>query len=149
MKQIFALILMTAMLLTLAGCANADPAAEAGPDQADPQAKIFALVEANYDAIVTACEEKDMHTLCAIAGIEEVRIVEGCIVVYCMGADSQDYGFYYSSGGTAAAVDRNLHILCSAEEMTPKGAGLEYTAEGNICYTQQIKDKLFFYSTTY
>ena len=141
---------MITMLLTLAGCANAEPAAEAGPDQADPQAKIFALVEANYDAIVTACEEKDMHTLCAIAGIEEVRIKEGYIVICCTAAgSSQDYGFYYSSGGTAAAVDRNLHILCSAEEMTPKGAGLEYTAEGNICYTQQIKDKLFFYSTTY
>ena len=87
MKRFLSLVLVAVFIFALTGCG-----AEAAKKD------IFNLVEKNYDAIVTACENKDEEALLAIDGISEVKIVDGYVLVYCKGAGiaptSQDYGFY-------------------------------------------------------
>lgn len=111
---------------------------------------IFNLVEKNYDAIVEACENKDVAALSAIDGIKEVDIVNGYVLVYCAGygiaPSSQDYGFYYSRDNLPVAVFDG-RILCRTAQLVEKGDGYEYIDSGyNVFYTEHIKGNIYFYS---
>lgn len=142
MKRIIAFGLVCFFVFRLAGC---------GAEKAKKD--IFNLVEEKYDAIVAACEVKDADALLDIGGITEVDIVDGYVLVYCVGAgiapSSQDYGFYYSEENIPVAVDCNLDILRKAEDLTPKGNGYQCIVSGNSFYTEHIKGKIYFYSTAY
>ena len=91
MKRIAAFVLILSFIVSFTGCRNAE---------LEKKEKIFSLVEENYDAIVTACENKNEEALLAIDGITQVNIVDGYVLVYCKGAgispSSQEYGFYYT-----------------------------------------------------
>lgn len=143
MKKIMAFILIFAFAFMVAGCHSQEKAKK----------EIFNLVEENYDAILKACEEKDADALSAIDGITQVRVVDGYILVYCKGAgiapSSQDYGFYYSEENSPVAVDCNLEVLCDTGALTPKETGYQYTANGNVFYTEHIKGNIYFYSNAY
>ena len=140
MKRILAALLTLSFLLVMTGC---------GADKS--RKDIIKLVEKNYDAIVTACENKDAETLLAIDGITKVVIVDGYVLVYCKGtgnsASSQDYGFYYSEENQPVAVDCNLQILHNT--LLPEGDGYQCTVNHNTFYTEQIAGKLYFYSNAY
>ena len=112
--------------------------------------KIFAIVEKNYDAIVTACENKDAESLLKIDGITKVDIVDGYVLVYCMGAgiapSSQDYGFYYSEENRPIGVFDGYKV-CDFEEMTQDGNGYTFVDEwSNSFYTEHIRGNIYFYS---
>ena len=72
MKRILAFMLLVVFIFASSGCG----AKESKKD-------IFNIVEKNYDAIVTACENKDTDALLAIDGITEVKIVDGFVLGYC------------------------------------------------------------------
>jgi len=143
MKRTLAFVLVVFFALILAGCLT----------QRKAKKEIFNLVEENHDEIVKACQEKDADALYAIDGIIEVDIVDGYVLAYCMGAgivpSSQYYGFYYSEENLPVAVDCNQFILCDTEELTPDGAGYQYTDYGNIFYTEHIMGNIYFYSAAY
>lgn len=140
MKRVLSIILLFVIVILLAGC---------GPK--DAKNDIFNLVEKNYDAILTACMNKDAETLLGINGITNVNIVDGYVLVYCKGAgiapSSQDYGFYYSEENIPVAVDCNLYILNTA--LSPTENGYQCTVDGNTFYTEHIKDNIYFYSNAY
>ena len=142
MKRILAFVLVVVFVFVLSGCS----AKQSKKD-------IFNVVEKNYDAIVTACENKDKEALLAIDGITQVNIVDGYVLVYCKGAgiapSSQDYGFYYSEGNSPVTVDCNLGIVCYAADLTPEGDGYQCIVSGNTFYTEHIKGNIFFYSNAY
>ena len=142
MKRILAFVLVVVFVFALSGCG----AKEAKKD-------IFNLVEKNYDAIVTACENKDSEALLAINGIKEVDIVDGYVLIYCKGAgiapSSQDYGFYYSEDNSPVTVDCNLGIVCYAADLSPEGDGYQCIVSGNTFYTEHIKGNIYFYSNAY
>ena len=139
MKRIITFILLAAFAVILAGCAAKEP-----------KQAIFHLVENNYDAIVTACENKDEEALLAIDGITKVNIIDGYVLAYCKGAgiapSSQDYGFYYSEENIPVTVDWNLDIVSYAEDLSPEGNGYQCIVHGNLFYTEHIKGNLYFYS---
>jgi len=142
MKRILAFVLVVVFVFVLSGC---------GAKQSKKD--IFNVVEKNYDAIVTACENKDKEALLAIDGITQVNIVDGYVLVYCKGAgiapSSQDYGFYYSEDNSPVTVDCNLGIVCYAADLTPEGDGYQCIVSGNTFYTEHIKGNIFFYSNAY
>jgi len=143
MKRLLALTLIVCFLLAFAGCHR----------QTRAKREIFDLVAGNYDAILTACENKDTETLLAIEGITAVKATDGYILVYCTGAgiapSSQDYGFYYTEENRPVAVDCNLEILCDADALVPEGAGYQFITHGNVFYTEQIKGAFYYYSAAY
>ena len=142
MKRILAFVLVVVFVFVLSGC---------GAKQSKKD--IFNVVEKNYDAIVTACENKDKEALLAIDGITRVNIVDGYVLVYCKGAgivpSSQDYGFYYSEGNSPVTVDCNLGIVCYAADLAPEGDGYQCIVSGNTFYTEHIRGNIFFYSNAY
>ena len=142
MKRFFVLLLVVAFISAFVGCG-------AVASKKD----IFNLVEENYDAIVTACENKDREALLAIDGISQIKIVDGYVVVFCKGAgiapSSQDYGFYYSEENTPVTVDCNLDIVCYAADLSPEGDGYQCIVSGNTFYTEHIKGNIYFYSNAY
>ena len=142
MKRIIASVLIVAFVVVLAGC---------GAKQSKKD--IFNVVEKNYDAIVTACENKDKEALLAIDGVTQVNIVDGYVLVYCKGAgiapSSQDYGFYYSEDNSPVTVDCNLGIVCYAADLSPEGDGYQCIVSGNTFYTEHIKGNIYFYSNAY
>lgn len=111
---------------------------------------VLNLVEEQYDAILAACVAEDGDALLAIEGISEVNVVDGYVIVFCIGegisTSSQDYGFYYSAENSPIAVGWGQDIVCTAEELTPKEKGFECYVEGNHYYTELIKGNLYFYS---
>ncbi len=135
-------VLMGVLFLT--GCLNRKAA----------KAKIFRLVEKNYDLIAEACEKEDEAALCALDGVAEVKIRDGYVVVYCMGGgiapSSQDYGFYYSEENLPVAIDCNEEILCETGDLMPAGKGYQYRDSGNnVFYTELIRGNIYLYSTSY
>ena len=142
MKRILAFVRVVVFVFVLSGCS----AKQSKKD-------IFNVVEKNYDAIVTACENKDKEALLAIDGITQVNIVDGYVLVYCKGAgiapSSQDYGFYYSEGNSPVTVDCNLGIVCYAADLAPEGDGYQCIVSGNTFYTEHIKGNIYFYSNAY
>ena len=141
MKKTLAFILVISIIFILAGCGKT------------PKEEIFGLVEKKYDAILIACEEKDVDALLSIKGITEVNIVDGYIIVFCKGAgisvSSQDYGFYYSEENSPVTVGCNLDIVCEADGLTPDGNGYQCVESGNTFYTEHIKGNIYFYSNAY
>ena len=142
MKRILAFVLVVVFVFVLSGC---------GAKQSKKD--IFNVVEKNYDAIVTACENKDKEALLAIDRITQVNIVDGYVLVYCKGAgiapSSQDYGFYYSEDNSPVTVDCNLGIVCYAADLSPEGDGYQCIVSGNTFYTEHIRGNIFFYSNAY
>ena len=142
MKRIITFILLAAFAVILAGCAAKEP-----------KQAVFHLIENNYDAIVTACENKDEEALLAIDGITKVNIIDGYVLAYCKGAgiapSSQDYGFYYSEDNSPVTVDCNLGIVCYAADLSPEGDGYQCIVSGNTFYTEHIKGNIYFYSNAY
>lgn len=144
MKRIFSIVIALIFICSLTGCNSEEKAKN----------KIFDLVEENYDAIVAACENKDADALSQMKGIEQVKIVDGYVLVYCMGEgivpSSQDYGFYYSVDDRPVAVDCYLQILCDTEDLTPEGNGYQYISQDyNLFYTEHIKGNIYLFSTAY
>ena len=142
MKRILAFILVVAFVFALSGCG----AKKAKKD-------IFNLVEKNYDAIVTACENKDSEALLAIDGVTQVNIVDGYVIVFCkakgISVSSQDYGFYYSAENSPITVDCNQDIVCGIKDLTPEGNGYQCVVQGNTFYTEHIEGNIYFYSNAY
>ena len=142
MKRILAFVLVVVFVFALSGCG----AKESKKD-------IFNIVEKNYDAIVTACENKREEALLAIDGITQVNIVDGYVLVYCKGAgiapSSQDYGFYYTEENIPVGVGCSLDIVCYRDTMQSKGNGYEGTVDYNTFYTEHIKGNIYFYSNAY
>lgn len=142
MKRFLGFMLVVVLIFALTGC---------GAEQSKKD--IFNIVEKNYDAIVTACENKDEEALLAIDGITQVNIVDGYVLVYCKGAgiapSSQDYGFYYTEENIPVGVSCTLDIVCYRDTMQPKGSGYEGTVDYNTFYTEQIKGNIYFYSNAY
>ena len=142
MKRALAFMLVVVFIFALSGCG----AKESKKD-------ILNIVEKNYDAIVTACENKDTDALLAIDGITEVKIVDGYVLVYCKGAgiapSSQDYGFYYTEENIPVGVGCNLNIVCYRDTMQPKGNGYEGIIHYNTFYTEHIKGNIYLYSNAY
>ena len=141
MKRILASVLVVVFVFALSGCG-----AKAKKD-------IFNLVEKNYDAIVTACENKDSEALLAINGIKEVDIVDGYVLIYCKGAgiapSSQDYGFYYTEENLPVGVFDG-QIVCRNSELVEYENGYRYLDSGyNEFYTEHIKGNIYFYSAAF
>jgi hypothetical protein len=139
MKRFLAFALVFMFVFTLTGCG-------ARKSKED----IFKLVEKNYDAIITACENKDEEALLAIDGISQVKISDGYVIVFCKGAgiapSSQDYGFYYSEKNSPVTVDYNLDIVRHAKALSPEGDGYQCIVNGDVFYTEHIKGNIYFYS---
>ena len=142
MKRLLAFVLLAVFVFSLTGCSAKNAKSD-----------IFNLVENNYDAIVTACENKDEEALLAIDGVTQVNIVDGYVLVYCKGAgiapSSQDYGFYYSEDNSPVTVDCNVGIVCYAADLSPEGDGYQCIVSGNTFYTEHIKGNIYFYSNAY
>lgn len=144
MKRIFLLIAALVGVLLMTGCKSRKAVQE----------EICRLVEMNYDAIAEACENKDEAALYAIDGIEEIKLRDGYVVVYCAGGgiapSSQDYGFYYSEENLPVAIDCNEEILCDTGDLMPAGKGYQYRDSGNnVFYTELIRGNIYLYSTSY
>ena len=142
MKKILPLVMVLAILFSAAGCRT----------QENIKKEIFNLVEKHYNKIVEACVNQDAEALSAIAGIKEVDIVDGYVLVYCQGygiaPSSQEYGFYYSEENLPVAVFDG-HTVCDSTEMVKEGNGYQYIDDGhNSFYTEQIKGNLYFYSNS-
>ena len=142
MKKLLAFILAFSLVWSFAGCG----ANEAKKD-------IFNLVEKNYDAIVAACENKNSEAILAIKGTKEVDIVDGYILIYCMGTgivpSSQYYGFYYSEENVPVGVFAG-EIVCSNSELVEYENGYRYLDSGyNEFYTEHIKGNIYFYSAAF
>jgi len=144
MKRIAVFILILSFIVSLTGCRQAE---------LEKKEKIFSLVEENYDAIVTACENGDIEALYSIDGTEFVNVYDGYIIVLCAGfgiaPSSQDYGFYYSPEGLPAAIDCCEEIIRYSEDLSPEGNGFECTVDYNTFYTEHIKGKIYFYKNAY
>jgi len=142
MKRILAFVLVVVFIFALSGCGAKDSKKD-----------ILNIVEKNYDAIVTACENKDEEALLAIKGITRVNIVDGYVVVFCKGTgisvSSQDYGFYYSEDNSPVTIDCNQYIVCGVNDLTPEGNGYQCIVQGNTFYTEHIKGNIYFYSNAY
>ena len=142
MKRFLLLVPVAIFIFTLVGCGVKEPKQD-----------VFNLVEKNYDAIATACENEDEETLLAIDGITQVEIADGYVIVYCKGTgiapSSQDYGFYYSKDNSPVTVDCNLDIVCYAKDLSPEGDGYQCIVGGNTFYTEHIKGNIYFYSNAY
>lgn len=143
MKRIFSIIIALIFICSLTGCNSAEKAKK----------DIFDLVEENYDAIVTACENKDADALSQINGITRVSIVDGYVLVYCLGAgiapSSQEYGFYYTEDNRPVGVFDG-YIVCNTEDLAPDGNGYMYYDSGyNAFYTEHIKGNIYFYSNSF
>lgn len=142
MKRSIAFTLVVAFVVVLAGCGATDTRKD-----------IFNLVGNHYDAIISACENRDSEALLAIDGITQVNLVDGYVLVYCKGAgiapSSQDYGFYYTEENIPVGVSCNLDIVCYRDTMQPKGSGYEGTVDCNTFYTEHIKGNIYFYSNAY
>jgi len=142
MKRLIAFVLLLAFAAALSGCS-------ARTSKKD----IIRLVENNYDAIAAACRSKDADALLAIEGIDQVRIVDGYVLVCCEGTgiapSSQDYGFYYTDENKPVGVSCNLDIACHGDAMQPEGSGYKCTVDHNTFYTERITENIYFYSNTY
>ena len=143
MKRILSVMIVICFLFTLTGCNSRE----------SNRKEIFDLVERNYDAIVAACQSKDIDALTAIDGITKVTIADGYVLMFCKGEgiapSSQYYGFYYSEENSPIAVDCAHNILCRSEALTPNGSGFQYSYQGNLFYTEHIKGNLYFYRAEY
>ncbi|MBQ3004258.1 MAG: hypothetical protein IJD82_11020 [Clostridia bacterium] len=142
MKRIVAFVLAVIFVVALTACGVKDAKTD-----------IFDLVEKNYDEIVAACENKDEKALLAIDGIEEVDIVDGYVLIYCMGAgiapSSQDYGFYYSEENLPVGVFDG-HIICENSALVEYENGYRYLDSGyNEFYTEHIMGNIYFYSAAF
>jgi len=139
MKRVLALLLTFMMAFSFCGCGASIS-----------KQKVFRFVENNYDAITEACRNQDTDALLAIEGIQDVKIVDGYVIVFCEGkgivTSSQDYGFYYSEEDVPVAVSYNMNIVCDIKSLTPEGKGYYYTETGNDYYTEHIKGNIYFYS---
>ena len=139
MKKAFSiisiLIIIILLIFSLAECRKT------------PKEKVISHVEKKYDTILKACEEKDTDALLAIKGVEKVNIVDGYVIVYCIGkgisVSSQDYGFYYSEENSPVAIGCNQDIVCGADDLTVEGDGYQCVISGNIYYTEHIKDNIY------
>ena len=143
MKRIFSIVITLAFIFSLAACNRQEKAKN----------KIFDLVEENYDAIVEACKNKDADALSNINGITRVNIVDGYVLVYCMGAgiapSSQEYGFYYTEENRPVGIFDG-YIACNTEDLVPDGNGYMYYDSGyNAFYTEHIKGNIYFYSNSF
>ena len=145
MKKIFTIvtisILIIALIFSLAECRKT------------PTEKVFGLVEKRYDIILKAAKEKDTEALLTIKGTKKVNIIDGYVIVYCIGkgisVSSQDYGFYYSEENSPVAIDCNQGIVCKADELTAEGKGYRCVINGNVYYTEHVKGNIYFYSNAY
>ena len=141
MKRIFASILVVSIIFILTSCSKA------------PKEKVFSIVEKNYDTILTACKEKDADKLLSIKGVKKVNIIDGYVVVFCIGkgisVSSQDYGFYYSEENIPVTIDCNQEIVRDASALKLNGNSFECVVSGNTFYTEHIKDNVYFYSNAY
>ena len=143
MKRVPVLLFMLSLAFSMVGCHN----------QQSARRDILALVEKNYETIVAACENKDVDTLYAIDGIDQVDIIDGYVLIFCEGygiaPSSQYYGFYYSEENQPVAVFDG-HILCDTTELIEEGKGYQYTDSGNnVFYTENMKGNLYFYSASF
>ena len=143
MKRIISIVIALIFVCSIVGCKR----------QENAKNRIFNLVEKNYDAIVTACEKKDAAALLKINGIAEVDIVDGYVLVYCMGAgiapSSQEYGFYFTEENRPVGVFDG-YIACNTEDLVPDGNGYMYYDSGyNAFYTEHIKGNIYFYSNSF
>ena len=147
MKRMAAILLVIIIILALSGCLN--------QLRRGPKAKqaVIELVENYYDTILIACQNKDEEALLAIDGVTKVNIVEGYVLVYCIGegisVSSQDYGFYYTEENIPVGVGCNLDIVCNIDTMQPEGKGHRGVVHNNDFYTEQIRDNIYFYSNAY
>ena len=142
MKRLLAFALVVVFIFALSGCG----AKVAKKD-------VFNIVEKNYDAIVTACENKDEEALLAIDGITQVNMVDGYVLVYCKGAgiapSSQEYGFYYTEENLPVGVFAG-QIVCSNSELVEYENGYRYLDGGyNEFFTEHIKGNIYFYSAAF
>ncbi len=141
MKKILAFISIISIIFILAGCGKT------------PKEDIFNIVEKKYDTILNACKEKDADKLLSIKGIEKVNIIDGYVVVFCIGkgisVSSQDYGFYYSEDNIPVTIDCNQEIVCDASALKLNGKSYECVVFGNTYYTEHIKGNIYFYSNAY
>ena len=141
MKRTFALVLSVFIAITFAGCRET------------PKDDIFTLVEKRYDDILDACEKKDIDFLLSVNGIEKVNVVEGYVIALCksegISVSSHDHGFYYSENNSPAAVDCNLDIIRSSENLVSDGNGYSCIISGNTFYTENIKSNIYFYRNLY
>jgi len=142
MKRILAFVLVVVFIFALSGCGAKDSKKD-----------ILNIVEKNYDAIVTACENTDEEALLAIKGITRVNSVDGYVVVFCKGTgisvSSQDYGFYYSEDNSPVTIDCNQYIVCGVNDLTPEGNGYQCIVQGNTFYTEHNNGNIYFYSNAY
>ncbi len=141
MKKAHTFVLIVFLIFTIAGCGTT------------PKDDVFSLVEKKYDAILNACEEKEVDALLSIDGVTKVNIVDGYVLVFCkttgISVSSQDYGFYYSEDNSPVTIDCNLDIVCKADGLIPEGNGYQCIVDGNTFYTEQIKGNVYFYSNAY
>ena len=140
-KKILAFILIILLICLLVRCSRT------------PKDDIFRIVEKEYDTILKACKAKDADALLSIKGITEVNIVDGYVIVFCIGkgisVSSQDYGFYYSENNSPVTIDCSQEIECRADALTPEGNGFQCVVYGNTFYTEHIKGNMYFYSNAY
>ena len=143
MKKPLLFILVLMFLFSFVGCQN----------QKAIQQEVVDYVEKNYDLLVEYCAAGNTAALSALDMVEKVAVADGYILVYCKGSgnapSSQDYGFYYSEDNLPVAVDCNLDIICSSENLIPEGAGYQYVHNGNVFYTEHILGNFYFYSNAY
>ena len=141
MKKIFIFVLTVCLIFSLVGCGKT------------PKEKVFNLVEKKYDTILKACEENDVDSLLAIKEVTKVNIVDGYVIVFCIGrgisVSSQDYGFYYSVENSPVTIGCNQDIVCGADGLNPEGSGFQCVDHGNTFYTEHIKGNIYFYSNAY
>ena len=143
MRKTLLFILVLIFLFSFVGCQN----------QKAIQQEVVDYVEKNYDLLVEYCSAGNTAALSALDMVEKVAVTDGYILVYCKGSgiapSSQDYGFYYSADHLPVAIDCNLDIICSSENLTPEGVGYQYVHNGNVFYTEHILGNLYLYSNAY
>ncbi len=141
MKKLFAFILAVCLTAFFAGCGKT------------PKQEVFNLVEKKYDAIIKACEDKDVNALLTIKGITKVNVTDGYVIVFCkaegISVSSQDYGFYYSEENSPVTIDCNQQTVSAVDGLTSEGEGFQCVVSGNIFYTEHIKGNIYFYSNAY
>lgn len=79
--------------------------------------------------------------------VENIGIDSGIIIFDCGGEgivpSGQDYYFYYSPNDIPFAVFGG-RAICDSSEMIPDGKGYKYIVNGDIFYTEKIKDNFYY-----
>lgn len=79
--------------------------------------------------------------------VEKIGIDNGIIIFDCGGKgivpSGQDYYVYYSPNDRPFAVFDG-RAICDSSEMIPDGKGYKYIVNGDIFYTEKIKDNFYY-----